>query len=135
MTALIPGISGQFSKTVSETDVYLFAGITGDFDPLHVNEVYSQATIYGRRVAHGALIVGYMSAASWLTTRDVSCTLASLGYDRIRHVRPVFLGDTIHISYAITSVDETKNRACARVHATNDAGNTVGVADHILKIL
>ena len=57
-----------FSKTVSESDVYLFAGITGDLSPNHVNAEFMKATPYGQRVAHGALIVGYMSAASSLAS-------------------------------------------------------------------
>ena len=58
------GISATFSKTVGESDVYMFAGITGDFAPNHVNEQFMQETQYGHRIAHGALMVGYMSTAS-----------------------------------------------------------------------
>ena len=54
----------RFSKTVSESDVYLFAGITGDLAPNHVDEEYMRATPYGRRIAHGALLIGFMSTAS-----------------------------------------------------------------------
>ena len=50
-----------FSKTVSESDVYLFAGITGDLSPNHVNEEFMQKSKYGRRIVHGSLLVGYMS--------------------------------------------------------------------------
>ncbi len=53
-----------FSKTVGESDVYLFAGITGDFAGNHVNEEYMKRSSYGRRIAHGALLVGFMSTAS-----------------------------------------------------------------------
>ena len=53
------GLSTRVTKTVSESDVYLFAGITGDFDPNHVDEEYCRKTSLGHRVAHGALIVGY----------------------------------------------------------------------------
>ena len=56
----------SFSKTVSESDVYLFAGITGDLAPNHVNEEYMKRSGYGRRMAHGALVVGFMSTASTL---------------------------------------------------------------------
>ena len=54
----------SFSKTVGETDIYLFAGITGDFSGNHVNEEYMKDSRYGKRIAHGALMVGYMSTAS-----------------------------------------------------------------------
>ena len=58
------GDSVRFAKTVGETDVYGFAGITGDFAANHVNEQYMAGSKYGRRIAHGALLVGYMSACS-----------------------------------------------------------------------
>ena len=54
------GDATQFSKTVGETDVTLFAGITGDLSPNHVNEAYMLGSPYGGRIAHGALLVGYM---------------------------------------------------------------------------
>ena len=90
-----------FSKTVSESDVYLFAGITGDLSPNHVNKAYMEKSSYGRLMAHGALLVGYMSTASTLAiahTRDADETAVSLGYDRIRFLKPVFLGDTITVA-------------------------------------
>jgi len=58
------GDSVGFAKTVGETDIYLFAGITGDFSVNHVNEQYMAQSKYGRRIAHGALLVGYMSTCS-----------------------------------------------------------------------
>lgn len=58
------GDTVAFTKTVSESDVYLFAGITGDLSPNHVNEEYMKQSSYGRRMAHGALLVGFMSTAS-----------------------------------------------------------------------
>ena len=60
------------SKTVAESDVYLFAGITGDLSPNHVDEIAMAATAYGHRIAHGALLVGYMSRASTLICDECS---------------------------------------------------------------
>jgi len=57
---LAVGDSSQFSKTVTETDVYLFAGITGDFNPAHVDEEYSRKTYFGTRIAHGLLSAGFI---------------------------------------------------------------------------
>ena len=64
-------------------DVYLFAGITGDLDPNHVDEEYCKKTPIGHRIAHGALIVGYMSTTSTLITQGFGRPMLSLGYDRI----------------------------------------------------
>ena len=64
MAALTIGKTVTVRKTVGETDVYLFAGISGDFSPNHVDEEFMMTTRYGRRIAHGALMVAYMSLAS-----------------------------------------------------------------------
>ena len=84
---LAVGDQVRFSKTVSESDVYLFAGITGDLAPNHVDEEYMRGTPYGRRIAHGALLVGFMSTASTmmverhggLTGRERRCRSATTG--------------------------------------------------------
>jgi acyl dehydratase len=102
-----------FTKTVGESDVYLFAGITGDFSPNHVDEQAMRRTPYGRRIAHGALMIGYMSTAS---TRAIEQGLemgkqaspVSLGYDRVRFLKAVFFGDTITVRYILTSIDEAR---------------------------
>ncbi|MEJ2715668.1 MAG: MaoC family dehydratase, partial [Deltaproteobacteria bacterium] len=56
------GDSAEFAKTVSESDIYLYAGITGDFNPAHVNEAYAQPTFFKTRIAHGMLTAGFISA-------------------------------------------------------------------------
>jgi 3-hydroxybutyryl-CoA dehydratase len=130
------GATARFSKTVSESDVYLFAGITGDFAPNHVDEAAMAKTRYGRRIAHGALIVGYMSRASSMiieTPAEDGATPVSLGYDRVRFLAPVFLGDTITVLYTVTTRDEARRRTTARVEVTNQHGALVAVAEHILK--
>ena len=86
------GLSTRVTKTVSESDVYLFAGITGDFDPNHVDEEYCRKTSLGHRVAHGALIVGYTSAASTRILQDFDRPMVSVGYERIRFLKPVYFG-------------------------------------------
>lgn len=124
-----------FSKTVSESDVYLFAGITGDFDPIHVDEAYASQTEFGGRIAHGALILGYMSTASTHIHQGFGRPLVSLGYDRIRIVKPVLIGDTITVTYKVASVDIEKSRTIADVTVTNQRGELVVVASHIQKVL
>ncbi len=129
------GLSTRFSKTVSESDVYLFAGITGDLDPNHVDEEYCKRTSLGHRVAHGALIVGYMSAASTRILEDFERPMVSVGYDRIRFIKPVYLGDTINIEYVITSLDRERERIISKVEAKNQQGELVCVADHIMQLV
>ncbi len=130
------GQHASFSKTVGETDVYLFAGITGDLAPNHVNKAYMEKSSYGRLQAHGALIIGYMSTASSIVTataRDGDETPVSLGYDRVRIIKPVFFGDTITVDYTINSISPEQRRATGDIKVTNQDGVLVAVATHILK--
>ena len=122
------GTTLYFTKTVSESDVYLFAGITGDFSPNHVDEEYMRQGRYGERVAHGALLVGFMSAAS--ARMRVGRTV-SLGYDRVRFVKAVKFGDTITTQYTIAEVDLAKRRMVNQVTCTNQKGETVASAIHL----
>jgi acyl dehydratase len=130
------GDGASFTKTVSESDVYMFAGITGDFSPNHVNKAYMEKSSYGRLMAHGALMVGFMSTASTMAIahcRDADETPVSLGYDRIRFLKPVFLGDTVTVDYAITAIDSGAKRSTAELKVTNQDGDLVAVGQHILK--
>jgi len=129
------GLSTRFSKTVSEADVYMFAGITGDLDPNHVDEEFCRRTSLGHRVAHGALIVGYMSAASSKILEDFERPMVSVGYDRIRFLKPVYLGDTINVEYVIKSVDRERERINSKVEVKNQHGELVCVADHIMQLV
>lgn len=130
------GLSTGFRKTVSESDVYLFAGITGDLSPNHVDEEFMKTTPFGGRIAHGALLVGYMSGCS--TDIVAKCVTlkafqpVSLGYDRIRFLKAVLIGDTIVLEYKITSGDEEKSRTIADITIVNQHGELCAVATHIM---
>ena len=125
----------RVSKTVSESDVYLFAGITGDLDPNHVDEEYAAKTVLGGRVAHGALILGYSSAASTRILEDFERPMVSVGYDRVRFLKPVRLGDTVTIDYEIGSVDEKRERIFSKIEISNQRGELVMAADHIMQLV
>jgi 3-hydroxybutyryl-CoA dehydratase len=122
------GTSVRFTKTVSESDVYLYAGITGDLSPNHIDEEYMKQGTYGTRIAHGTLLVGFMSTAS--TYMRVGRTV-SLGYDKVRFLRPVRFGDTITTEYTITSIDHEKRRLYNDCKCTNQRGETVATAVHL----
>jgi 3-hydroxybutyryl-CoA dehydratase len=131
------GDSASFTKTVGEIDVYMFAGITGDFSPNHVNRAYMERSSFGRLQAHGALLVGFMSTASTLviakSREGADETPVSLGYDRIRFLAPVYFGDTVTIEYTIASIDVERRRSSGDIRVTNQDGSLVAVATHILK--
>src|SRR5688572_7259862 len=85
-------------RTVTETDIVVFAGLSGDFVELHTNEEFARQTPFGRRIAHGALI---FSLSVGLTTRMNlidDTVLAFSGVDKLRFVAPVFIGDTIQVA-------------------------------------
>ncbi|MCM3716509.1 MaoC family dehydratase [Alkalihalobacillus oceani] len=122
----------EFSKTVSETDVYMFAGITGDFSPNHVNEEFMQKTPYKKRIAHGALAVGFISTASYLMIERKNIKAVSYGYDKVRFTKPIFIGDTITVKYQIEEIDKEKLRTVASCQVFNQHGEVCTVAQHIL---
>ena len=126
-----------FTKTVSESDVYLYAGITGDFSPNHVNQTYMERSAWGRRMAHGMLLVGFVSTASTMAIADTrestEETPVAVGMDRLRFLKPVFIGDTVTVSYRIEGFDATKRRTVAKAELTNQDGELVAVADHLLQ--
>jgi len=130
------GDTATFTKTVSESDVYLFSGITGDLAPNHVDADYMSKTTFGRRIAHGALLVGFMSNTSTqivAQSREAEETAVSLGYDRIRFLKPVFLGDTVTVRYEVAEIQAEESRAISDIQVTNQDGELVAVARHILK--
>jgi 3-hydroxybutyryl-CoA dehydratase len=129
------GDSVTFSKTVGESDVYLFAGITGDFSPNHVNKEVMAGTPYKERIAHGVLSIGFASTTSTLMIEKSGGKAVSLGYDRIRFVEPIFIGDTVTVTYTISEIDEEKLRTRADIEVTNQRGEVCTVAQHILKFL
>ncbi|MBT3330749.1 MAG: dehydratase [Rhodospirillaceae bacterium] len=137
---VVVGDTTTFAKTVGESDIYGFAGITGDFAAPHVNAEFMKNSQYGERVAHGALLVGFMSTASaLLATRIISkrddLTPMSIGYDRVRFTEAVKIGDTISVVYEVKALEPERGRSRAALTATNQDGTVVGVAEHIMKWL
>ncbi|GAA1365328.1 hypothetical protein GCM10009596_29140 [Arthrobacter rhombi] len=130
-----PGDTTEFRKTLTETDMVLFAGITGDFAANHTDEEYMRGTAYGTRHVHGALVVGFMSTVAGKaleSARPEGLVPVSLGYDRIRFIRAVFPGQTLRVRHEFTSYAADTRRAEATVEAF--VGNElVAIATHIVK--
>lgn len=126
------GDSVRFAKTVTESDVGLFAGITGDFAANHVNEEYMRGTPYGTRIAHGVLVLGLASTASTLLADRIPGTTVSAGYDRVRFTAAVRLGDTVTVEYTVRSVDEERGRVLSELRGTRQDGTVCLVGTHIL---
>ena len=134
-----PGDNVTFAKTVGETDIYLFAGITGDFSVNHVNEQYMSRSKYGHRIAHGALLIGFMSTCSTHDDREMprhrpaTRRRSRSATTRCASSARCYIGDTVTLTYTITEVDPVKRRSgAARSRSINQKGELVGVARHIL---
>lgn len=104
------GMRANFSKTVSETDVYGFAGITGDFNPLHVNAQSAKEDLFGERIVHGMLSASFISTV--IAMRLPGPGTIYLGQD-LKFLKPVKFGDTIT---AIIEIEELQERGRARLH-------------------
>lgn len=129
------GDSVTFSKTVGESDVYLFAGITGDLSPNHVNKEAMGKTPYKERIAHGVLSIGFASTTSTLMIEKAGATAVSVGYDRVRFIKPIFIGDTVTVTYTISEVDVENLKTRADIEVTNQRDEVCTVATHIMKFL
>jgi 3-hydroxybutyryl-CoA dehydratase len=104
------GDKAYLSKTISESDVYMFAGITGDFNPAHVNEEYAKNTPFKKRIAHGMLGAGLISAV--LGMKLPGAGTIYLGQN-LSFKKPVFIGDTITAeAEVVTMTDKGKFYIC-----------------------
>lgn len=125
----------SFTKTVSESDVYLFAGITGDFTMHHINEEYMKGTPFKTRIAHGVLTMGFSSTALGKAVQATGQTCINVGYDKIRFLKPVCLGDTVTAIYTVASKDEETGRVYGDIKCVNQKGEAVLAGVNVLKII
>ena len=121
-------------RTITETDVVMHAGQTGDFYPHHMDAEWCRTQPFGQRMAHGTLV---FSVAVGMTAGVVNPRAMSYGYDRLRFVRPVFLNDTIHVRVSIKETREDAKRPAHGIvvealDVVNQRGETVLVAEHLL---
>lgn len=121
------------TRTITETDIVLHAGHTGDFFPHHVDAEFAAKTPFGQRIAHGTMV---FSIGIGLAAAEVNPASFSYGHDRLRFVRPVFIGDTIQSRVTvIEKADDPRKpeygRVTERCEVINQRGETVLVSDHI----
>jgi acyl dehydratase len=124
-----------FTKTLGESDVYLFAGITGDMHRNHIDEEYMKGTPYGGRIVQGALLVGLTAGCSSILCSRLTGPVVSYGYDRIRFIRGVRIGDTVTVRYVIARKDEAEAKTFADITLTNQRGETVLEGFHVYRVL
>lgn len=116
------GDTASFTKSVTDYDVYSMAGITGDFNPAHINTLYAVETPFKERIAHGVLSVSLISGV-------LGTQLPGPGVIFIGQVcdfkRPVYVGDTITATVEVERKDEARNRVWLRTYCTNQRGELV----------
>ena len=116
------GDSDQFSKTVTDTDIYLFAGVTGDFNPAHIDEAYAQGTFFKTRIAHGMLSAGFISAV-------IGTRLPGPGTVYMRQtldfLAPVRIGDTVTATVEVIEKMEDKKRVRLKTTCVNQEGTRI----------
>lgn len=116
------GDVAEFSKTIAESDIYLYAGVTGDFNPAHINEAYAQKTFFKTRIAHGMLLAGFISTV-------VGNKLPGPGTiyikQEVNFLAPVRIGDTITARVEVEEINTEKNRVELKTTCVNQDGTTV----------
>jgi len=133
-------VSGEERKTggrtITEADIVIHAGQTGDFYPHHMDAEWCKTQPFGQRLAHGTLV---FSVAVGMTAGEINPRAMSYGYDRLRFVKPVFIGDTIRVTVTVKEKRDDPKRlkqgivveACT---VLNQRDETVLVCEHLLLV-
>lgn len=123
-------------RTITETDIVVHAGHSGDFFPHHMDAEHMKGTAFGQRVAHGTMT---FAIGIGLTASEINALAFTYGYDRLRFPKPVFIGDTIRTRLEVISAESDAKRpghgrvveACTVI---NQRGETVLYCEHILLV-
>jgi len=122
-------------RTITETDIVIHAGQTGDFFPHHMDAEWCKTQDFKQRIAHGTLI---FSVAVGMTANEINPVAFSYGYDRLRFIKPVFIGDTIKVKVTIGEKRDHKKPGMGVVpellEVTNQRGETVLACEHLLLV-
>jgi acyl dehydratase len=129
----ISEIRNTHGRTVTEADLVIHAGQTGDFFPHHMDAEWCKAQPFKQRIAHGTLV---FSIAIGLTASAINEAAMTYGYDRLRFIKPVFINDTIKVKITVMGKKEHKNPEhgliTEKVEAFNQHDELVMVCEHIL---
>jgi acyl dehydratase len=122
-------------RTVTETDIVIHAGQSGDFFPHHMDEEWCKTQPFKKRIAHGTLI---FTIAVGLTAHVINEVAMTYGYDRLRFIKPVFIGDTIRATVTISNIKEHKKPGFGLVtelvEVFNQHGEVVMICEHVLLV-
>jgi 3-hydroxybutyryl-CoA dehydratase len=119
---LVIGQYASFEKTISESDIQLFCGISGDINPVHVSELAGQRSVFGQRVAHGILVSGLTSAVLGMQLPGPGTIY--LGQE-MRFIAPVYIGDTIRAEVEVAEIITNKNIVKLKTRSINQHNKVV----------
>jgi acyl dehydratase len=131
----LEGNRRSYGRTITEADIVIHAGQSGDFFPHHMDEEWCKTQPFGKRIAHGTLI---FTIAIGLTADHINEVSMTYGYERLRFIRPVFIGDTIRVSITIKDKQEHKKPGFGlvteKVETFNQHNELVMVCEHLLLV-
>lgn len=119
---LAPGMSAEMTKTVTEADVVSYAGITGDSNPVHLDEAYASRSPFGGRIAHGMLTAGFISAVMAMKLPGPGTVYLS---QSLRFTKPVRIGDAVTARAEVLEVMSARRRVRLATTCRNQHGETV----------
>ena len=123
-------------RTITETDIVLHAGQSGDFYPHHMDAEWCKGQEFGRRIAHGTLV---FTVAVGLSAGDVNPEAFTYGYDRLRFIKPVFIGDTLRVKVTLKEKRDSPKRpdygfVIELLEAINQQNEIVMACEHLLMV-
>ena len=119
-------------RTVTEADIVAYASLSGDWTPLHTDAVAATAGPFGARIAHGGLTITISTGLEFSLLGEAENILAFYGMDRVRFLKPVFIGDTIHLRgevIALEPKDDNRGVVTIRQQLVNQDGEVVATLD------
>ena len=109
------GMEVSYSQTITDSDIKSFAGISGDRNPVHLDEVYAKNSRYKKRIAHGLMTASFFSALFGTKLPGEGCVYVE---QSLKFKRPVYIGDTVIATVKVTNVDQIKRRVFFRTTCT-----------------
>lgn len=116
------GDQASVSKTISEWDVYTFAGLTGDYNPVHINCEFAKDSLFGQRIAHGMLTAAFISTVLGTVLPGVNTIYLA---QELKFKKPVFYGDTITARVEVENKDDRRRSLDLKTVVSNQKGENV----------